>query len=63
MRMNLDHLDMPESKDKTNKIKTKKIKHRGNMVKEQKGQLERTPMSTVGQLVPQNYDSIELTKE
>lgn len=54
---------MPESKDKTNKIKTKKIKHRGNMVKEQKGQLERTPMSTVGQLVPQNYDSIELTKE
>lgn len=34
------------------------------MVKEQKGQLERTPMPTVRQLVPQNYDSIELlTKE
>lgn len=33
------------------------------MVKELKGQLERTPISTAGQLVPQN-DSIELfTKE
>lgn len=39
------------------------MKHRGCNVKEQKGQLERTPMSIVGQLVPQNYDSIELTKE